>query len=581
MALTIIPGAEPVPGYRLVDRLGIGGFGEVWKATGKDSYPIALKIIELKSRQSDEELQSLQLIASLRHPHLLHIVGHWVSDHHLMIATELADGTSEDLAERYRQQGMPGIPREKLLKIMSQAAVAIDYLNAPAHEYSGRKVSIQHRDIKPENIFLLGEHVRVGDFGLVKVLEQLSDQHSGKGTLLYAPPEMLEGEISHASDQYSLALTYCNLATGQLPFHGKTTLEKLWSRVKSPPQLDDYPPAERPVLLKALAQIPEDRFPSCASFVRELEEAVAATPSTLPAEEKGERTERITQRSSSVLGVVPAPYAPVDLSATRVKPLPSGFVPVPGCAVHDSGYPIEIISEMDGSEMVLVPAGEYLSGEKQPDGAYRRTYLSAFYIDKYPTTNAQFQWFSRSADYSRADRWSWGDDGTGLVNRSAHPAVWVTWDDAIAYCQWSGKTLPTDAEWEKAARGVDGRPFPWGSAPPVANNRFRCNFRGANPVAGQRTSAVGIFGGDASPYGCYDLMGNVWEWCSDWYHPETRLRGYRNPSGPPTGRFRVLRGGSWANLAEHLFAHTRNHLLPECRGPTIGFRTVLRLGDGF
>lgn len=580
MALIVSPGVELIPGYRLVERLGIGGFGEVWKADAREGPPIALKIVELKSRQSDEELQSLQLIAGVRHPHLLHIVGHWVSDQHLMIATELADGTSHDLAEEHRGRGAPGIPREALLKITHQTAMAIDYLNAPAHEYSGRKVSIQHRDIKPENIFLMQGQVRVGDFGLAKVLEQLSDQHSGKGTLLYSPPEMLEGEISHASDQYSLALTYCHLLTGHLPFAGKTTLEKLWSRVKAPPNLDDFPPDERDVLFRALAIRPEDRFPSCVAFARALEECNVPVPAEGGLEAR-ERTDRVPKVVAPTRGIVPAPFSVEREHGKVMRPLPSGFVPVPGCPVHESGYPMEIISEMDGSEMILIPEGEYLSGEPQSSGGLRRTFISHFYLDKYPTTNAQFQWFCRSADYSKADRWSWGDDGRGLVNRSAHPAVWVTWDDAYAYCQWSGKTLPTEAQWEKAARSIDGRLFPWGNEPAFDGETARCNLKGADVSDNHRTSPVGIFGNGASPYGCYDLVGNVWEWCSDWFHPETRLRGYRNPAGPPTGKYRVLRGGSWANSPSVIAATTRNHLTPECRGPTIGFRTALRLEDVF
>ncbi|MFO0945412.1 MAG: serine/threonine-protein kinase [Planctomycetota bacterium] len=408
MTLIISPGAEPVPGYRLVDRLGIGGFGEVWKAIGKDTHPIALKIIELKSRQSDEELQSLQLIASLRHPHLLHIVGHWVSDQHLMIATELADGTSEDLAERYRQQGQPGIPRDQLLRIMSQAAVAIDYLNAPAHEYSGRKVSIQHRDIKPENIFLLGEHVRVGDFGLVKVLEQLSDQHSGKGTLLYAPPEMLEGEISHASDQYSLALTYCNLATGQLPFQGKTTLEKLWSRVKAPPQLDDYPPAERPVYASGSVAKPGGSIPFVYDFrPARWKRRWRLVRAAVRTEDKPERTERITQRSSSVLGVVPAPYAPAD-----PKQLASSLCQAasfPFLVAVRRRLPAEIISGNGWKRNgVLVPGGEYLSGERQRTG---RIGVPIFRRSTSTSTRPRTLNFNGSAGpriTPAPDRWSWG-----------------------------------------------------------------------------------------------------------------------------------------------------------------------------
>lgn len=579
MPLEISPGAELVPGYRLVSRLGVGGFGEVWKAFGPGGQPIALKIVELAQKQSDEELQALNLVANVRHPHVLHLIGHWLSDQYLLIATELADGTVQDVLLRCQQQGLAGVPRQDLVHYMAQAAEALDYLNAPVHEHAGRKVAIQHRDVKPENIFLFGQHVRVGDFGLAKVLEQLSEQHSGKGTLLYSPPEMLEGQVCHSSDQYSLALTYCRLLTGELPFAGQTMLEKLWARAKAPPDLERYPTEDRVVLARALAQDPGERFPSCAAFVRALATSnaspdpiagalSAADAMTTVARVLGQSRRKIpTSRPASNGSVGPS-----------MRPLPAGFVPAPGAAVHESGYPLEILCEIDGSVMVLVPEGEFLAGPPSDDGSFRRVLLSSFYIDKHPVTNAQFQWFCRLADYRRADRSSWGDDGSGLVNKSAHPAVWLTWDDATAYCQWAGKTLPTEAQWEKAARGCDGRSYPWGNEAPAACEYERANGKEAASIVG-RTSPVGAYVEGASPYGCQDLAGNVWEWCLDWFDPEPPPGGYLNPAGPPTGIYRVLRGGSWANADRCLSTYFRNHLAPDSRGPTIGFRGVLRLPE--
>lgn len=577
MSFEIREGAELVPGYRLVHRLGRGGFGEVWKVDGPGNQSVALKIIELATPQSDEELQALVVVSSVRHPHLLHILGHWVSDQHLLIASELADGTAADLARVHHEQGRAGVPRPELLRIMAQTAEALDYLNANVHEHAGRRVSIQHRDVKPENIFLFGQHVRVGDFGLVKVLEQVTARHSGRGTLVYSPPEMLEGKVSHASDQYSLALTYCQLRVGNLPFSGDTALEKLWSRVKSPPNLDEFPPEERPVILQALSRDPNDRFPSCQTFVEALAAAPAADETT------GARRDPFATLGRTTASLPRVPASPRSASDSgpliKTQPLPSGFAPIQGAAIHESGYPAEIICEIDGAEMVLVPEGEFQSGPRLADGALKRVFLSRYYIDKYPVTNAQFQWFGRQTGYSRADRWGWGDDGAGLVNKSAHPAVWVSWEDASAYCQWAGKALPTEAQWEKANRGVDGRNYPWGDMPPEESEAILCNGRYLRESSSHRTSPVGAFPDGMSPYGCHDLVGNVWQWCQDWFDPHPPPGGYRNPKGPPTGRFRSIRGGSWANTTRMLAASFRNHLAPESRGPTVGFRGVLCLTE--
>lgn len=573
-------GFMPIPGYRLVSRLGLGGFGEVWKAEGPGGQSIALKIVELKQKQSDEELQALQLIATVRHPHLLHLLDHWVSDEFLLIATELADGTAAERARAHGERGEAGIPRPELLALMAQAAEAIDFLNAPVHDHAGRKVAIQHRDVKPENIFLSGDHVRVGDFGLVKILEKLSERHSGKGTLLYAPPEMLEGQISHASDQYSLALTYCKLATGELPFPGETALEKLWARVNTDPILDSLTIDEQPLVARALSRDPQARFPSCIAFIRSLQLAGQSAGMTTASLLEQSRSSTLF---SGLTAVAPRIKGETTVNGSKrrgsSRPLPTGFTAVPGTPIHESSYPHEIVCELDGSEMVLVPGGEFFAGPPRSPGVYRRVHLSPYYIDKYPVTNAQFQWFTRSADYRRADRWAWGDDQTGLVNRSPHPAVWLTWDDALAYCQWSGRTLPTEAQWEKAARGVDGRHYPWGNETPTEESRRFCNLAITLDSPSSRTSPVGVRDQGVSPFGCHDMVGNVWEWCLDWYdaHP---IALYRNPTGPPVGRFRCIRGGSWANGVELAPVWFRNHLAPEARGPTTGFRSVLCLENG-
>ncbi len=240
-----------------------------------------------------------------------------------------------------------------------------------------------------------------------------------------------------------------------------------------------------------------------------------------------------------------------------------------------------------GKEMVFVPAGEFLMGPaKGPEGAddhpERRVYLDSFWIDKAPVTNAEYRRFTNATGYPLP---KYADDPE--YNQPDHPVVGVSWEDAIAYARWSNKRLPTDAEWEKAARGMDGRTYPWGNAWDVSSNP-RANFADRNasvyPWADRnaddrcaRTSAVGSFPQGASPYGCLDMAGNVWEWCADWYdtpHHASASASTRNPEGPPTGTLRVLRGGAWNGTREHLQTTYRVCHEPSYRAPNFGFRCV-------
>ncbi|HLW68231.1 MAG TPA: serine/threonine-protein kinase [Gemmataceae bacterium] len=272
------PGLEPVPGYRLVEGLGRGGFGEVWKAEAPGGFTVALKFVLLVGRAGPAETRALDLIRHIRHPNLLATFGSWEKDGLLVIAMELADCTLGDrLAESVRR-GRNGIPRDELLGYMLEAAKGLDYLNSPVHEVDGREnVSVQHRDIKPQNILLIGGGVKVADFGLARLLEQTVVSHSGSLTPLYAPPEFFNGQTTRTSDQYALAITYCQLRGGRLPFDGNVA-QVTAGHLYRAPDLSMIQEAERPVVLRALAKEPEARWPSCEEFVEALASLYRQTP---------------------------------------------------------------------------------------------------------------------------------------------------------------------------------------------------------------------------------------------------------------------------------------------------------------
>ena len=265
------PGAEPVSGYILVSCLGEGGFGEVWKAFGPGGFHVALKFVRMDRPAAQQELRAIEITKALRHPNLLTTFGTWQKEGWLIIAAELAGPSLSDRLRTLINEGQAGIPKRELLSYMTDVAKAIDHLNKRRHPLGeGKKRGgIQHRDIKPQNLLLSGGGVKVADFGIARFLERHATSHTGTMSVAYAAPEFFEGETSDRSDQYSLAVTYCELRGGRLPFEG-TKIELMRGHLEKAPDLSMLPEHERPMVLRALAKHPEDRWPSCREFVKAL-----------------------------------------------------------------------------------------------------------------------------------------------------------------------------------------------------------------------------------------------------------------------------------------------------------------------
>ena len=237
--------------------------------------------------------------------------------------------------------------------------------------------------------------------------------------------------------------------------------------------------------------------------------------------------------------------------------------------------------------MALISAGEFEMGDAFSEGEswelpVHTVYLDAFYMDKYEVTNAQYQKFMDATGH-RAPR-HWNDPDHNALDQ---PVVGVTWDDAAAYAEWAGKRLPTEAEWEKAARGgLIGKRYPWGDEAPDAGDIYRANYNPADNEksgdydAGKRAAdgyeynaPVGSFAPNG--YGLYDMAGNVWEWCADWYDSSYYATSpFNNPLGPDYGTNRVMRGGSWLNGLYSLRVATRTSDPPTHTSHSLGFRCV-------
>jgi formylglycine-generating enzyme required for sulfatase activity len=241
----------------------------------------------------------------------------------------------------------------------------------------------------------------------------------------------------------------------------------------------------------------------------------------------------------------------------------------------------------DGKRMIFIPSGWFVMGTNESavlekvmsfleeregcaaETPQHRVYLEAFYIDETPVTYAEYKCFLEAhldrpapRDWDRQRR-------TFPPPKADHPVVYVSWHDAMDYARWAGKRLPTEAQWEKAARGTDRRLYPWGNDfDPARCNSWEMGIRGTTPVTQYAPHGN-------SPYGVMDLAGNVWEWCADWYDPHYyETSPLYNPTGPRAGIFRVLRGGAWSTDPEAKRVTHRGYCYPTYDNVLVGFRCV-------
>jgi formylglycine-generating enzyme required for sulfatase activity len=218
--------------------------------------------------------------------------------------------------------------------------------------------------------------------------------------------------------------------------------------------------------------------------------------------------------------------------------------------------------------MVLVPAGEFTMGSEQGDDdeqPVHRVFLDSFYLDTFEVTNGRFAKFV--AAIQSEPPWGFADQETPVVH-AEQPVRWVNWLEATGYCLWAGKRLPTEAEWEKAARGTDGRVYPWGNESPTPMQAVFGLKEGAETVSPIGNRELG-----RSPYGVHDLAGNLYEWVADWYDeaiytPNPTI----DPRGPAEGTVKVQRGGSYLNNPYRLRASFRTKSDPTEHAPNVGFR---------
>nr|MCU0704837.1 protein kinase [Fimbriiglobus sp.] len=334
----------------LIERIGRGGFGEVWRCEAPGGFQKAVKFVfgDLESddegRPAEQELKSLNRVRDVRHPYILTLERYDVIDGQLMVVMELAERNLWDKFRECRMLGQVGIPRAELLGYMSEAAEALDLMND--------KYKLQHLDIKPQNLFLLYNHIKVADFGLAKAFEGAVASVTGGVTPVYAAPETFQGEVTRFSDQYSLAIVYQELLTGVRPFNGANTKQLLLQHLREPPDLSALPEYDRALVGRALEKDPNRRWPSCRELVQRLVNApqtqtqadaralpLPSTPVFTPASPPGEAhapptqamfTQSVAPPSDRTANTLPGP-----LAASGAHP---ALTPAPPSPVSRGGW---------------------------------------------------------------------------------------------------------------------------------------------------------------------------------------------------------------------------------------------------
>ena len=355
----LVAGAAPVPGYELLQPLGGTAFSSAWSVRAPDGTTRMWKIIDLAVANTALETRNLELLVRLKHPSLNPLVNyHTLAERRSLILETAAPLKSlRDRLKECKYYSPPALPVHELVPWMTSVAEGLDFLNAPQHEFQGKKAAIYHRELKPENMLLFREGnavvCKVGDFGLAKPVSDHSAQHSqGLQNYDYDPPEFYEGSSSASCDQYSLAIACYELRTGSLPFSG-SMLEQLSSRLNDTPNLSALESdAEQETIRRALRKHPAQRYGSCSEFVAAWTSAMLEAEATKNAptqESPSVRMRRAQPRGANgALASMPAAMPSAVAPTLRATPKLNRFdLPAPVLLAPSNG---------PGSAMKRLPA---------------------------------------------------------------------------------------------------------------------------------------------------------------------------------------------------------------------------------
>ena len=510
-ALELHDPGDVVGDYTIRSMIGYGGFGAVYAAEDRRKPGELLALKETLDPVSVHSLQhEFSIIQGLAHPNIPRYHASFEVQGNGYLVMELVPG--QNLDEVLVQQAGP-LLENQVLGYALQLCDVVQYLHT-------RPTPILHRDIKPANIRLTAAAlIKLVDFGLLKQAGMETRKTvRGAGTAAYAPLEQYGGKehTDARSDLYSLAATLYHLLSGQEPLPAGVRIAAATDPL---PPLRNVSPHVAAAITQALSLRSQDRQPNVARFKDALLGIGVQAPPPPPAVVK-----KPSARAKPVAPVTPVPAAPQPPALPAWAPA-----------------------------LIHIPAGPFLFGE-----AKQTMHLPDYWMGETPVTNAQFRRFVegdgyRNQAYWTPNGWAWRQGAnrqqpsywTDVTwNGADYPVVGVAWYEAAAYCQWlSAQTnqtfrLPTEAEWEKAARGTDGRVYPWGDTWELG----RCNSEEAKV---RKTTPVGKYPTGASPYGLLDMAGNVWEWCSSSYKSYPAGSALVQKDFTTDDYDAPLRGGSW------------------------------------
>jgi tRNA A-37 threonylcarbamoyl transferase component Bud32 len=521
-------------GYVVEHPLGEGGFAVVFLVRDVAlKRSLAVKVLSPDMITSktvlDRFRREAETVAQLSHPNIVPLYFIGQRDDLLYLAMQRIDGGS--IADRLKREGK--LPIDDAVRVASEVASAL----AHAH-----KRGVIHRDIKPANVLIDAESGRslVTDFGIARTADASNLTATGMmlGTPAYLSPEQVTGEPSdHRVDIYALGVMTYEMLAGRLPFEGATPTAAMMKRLGGPPEpvntlRPDVPPNVSDAIARALAADPAERFENALEFLRALDGEMVTTggrvTKTIPA------TPRRRTPMRWIAGVAAAAAIVAGAAWWRGRDA-------------TSGHPVIADSWPADTTLAEIPTGDYTIGsDSGPVLARPRhvEHVGRFFIDRTEVTIGAYEKFVIATSAPRP----W----TGVTPTATLPVTRVPWGDAANFCAWkhpNAGRLPTEIEWEAAARGRNGRAYPYGSIAEPAN---------ANTASARRTgpAPVGSFPRGVTPEGLQDMSGNVWEWTS------SPLRAYPGAASlsDSMSQFRVIRGGAFETSDAIATGWTRGYL---------------------
>ncbi len=577
--------------YEVIQRIGGGGMAQVFLARHRfHGGWVAVKVLAEYLAQDEAIVarfeQEARIAASLSgHPNIVPIfdIGHGNGLHYLIM--QYVPG--EDLAQYLRREGK--LSPYDAANILAQVAEGMVWAESK---------HVVHRDLKPANIRLDGMgRAMLLDFGIAKtadVPDGLTRAGESLGTPFYMCPEQIRGEVCDArSDLYALGVVFFELLTARHPFEGDSSTAIQMAHLSTPPpSLLSYDPAIPPscdaVVQKLLQKRPEDRLQSATQLLQALtalgvnsgpsvlRPVIEPMPETEPSRSASGvgRTVAMTPPPPAAVPVTPAAPAPTPPPAQEAAARPATGVRGKLVALAAVGVltllialaaalaftrPKQSISDAHGA-MQLVPGGSFIFGDNSSDSPNPRQTLSlsSYYVDRTEVSNAEYKKFCDATGHAPPNF-------ADYASKPDEPVAGVTLEDAKAYAAWAGKRLPTEQEWEKAARGTDGRPFPWGQDEWTAG-------------VPETLQPVDSFQDRRSPVGALNMAGNVFEWTtSDFPAGEREFADMQKALGTNvfSKRWCIIKGGSFSPHGQVFFRSFMRRGFPmDQHSDVIGFRCV-------